>query len=86
MKKIYMALIFGILILGIVGATTIHFGLDKKDFTENVDKISAEELCKKISESDKEKDKFKKCKNKDYDVDVDGDFIYKNNEGVYIIN
>ncbi len=85
MNKILITIIFGILILGIIGAATIHFGLDQKDFTENVDKISAEKLCEKISESDKEKDKFKKCKNKDYDVDSIDGLITKNSEGVYMV-
>ncbi len=86
MKKILITIVLGILILGIIGAATIHFGLDQKDFTENVDKISAKKLCEKISEADKEKEKFKKCKNKDYNVDSIDGLITQNSEGVYMID
>ena len=58
MKKIYITILIGILILGLAAAATVHFGLDKKDFTIKVNKISAEKFCEKISEQDKEKEKF----------------------------
>jgi len=85
MKKILIIIIVGILLLGI-GAATIHFGLDPKDFTEKVIKISSEKLCDKLPEDKKEK--LKKCKNKDYDVDIDDTIIEitQNENGVYKIS
>lgn len=86
MKKLYIFLILGILLIGV--GTSLAFGLDKKDFNKKVDKISAKELCENFydEEKDKDKDKFKKCKNKDYEVDsVDG-FIYQDSQGRYMID
>lgn len=86
MKKIYIALILGIIFLvGTVYALTekkvFAFGLEKEDFTEKVDKIKTDKICEKLGEK---KDKYKKCKNNE-DVDVTGDFISRNGEGVIMI-
>jgi hypothetical protein len=84
MNKITIAIIVGILLIGIGAAA---FGIYKEDFTEAVDKISAKELCEKAYDKDKDKDKikFKKCKDKDYEVDVPEDFISQNQQGVFMI-
>ncbi len=85
MKKLTIAIILGIILLG--GVTALAFGLTKEDFTEPVDEISAKELCEKAydEEKDKDKTKFKKCKDKDYEVDVPDDFIKQNQQGVFMI-
>ena len=83
MKKLTMAIIIGIILIGL-GATA--FGIFKEDFTKNVDTISAKKLCDKIYDEDKDqnKTKFKKCKDKDYEVDVPEDFISTNGEVIMI--
>ena len=83
-KKILIIMIVGILLLGI-GASASAFGLDLKDFTEKVTKISSKELCDKLGDK---KDKFKKCKNNDYELDVENSNIEitQNENGVYKIN
>ena len=87
MKKLTIIILIGILLLGL-GATALAFGLDKKNFTGPVYKISAKELCEKVYDEDKDKDKikFKKCKDKDYEVDVPDGFIKQNQEGVFMID
>jgi len=69
MKKIYITLIIGILIVGVV--SSLAFGLDKKDFTKKIDKMNAKKFCDKNKEMIKiEKKECKDLEKDNYKIDI----------------